>query len=340
MKSKSITVAVSGVGGGVGQSIVKSLNKTNYRIVGLDADPLAAGLYAVDRGYKIPYANKPNYIKRVLEICQSENCKILFPGLDVELMILSKNSQKFKDIGTTVAVSRPKVIEIGDNKLLTASFLADNNISVPATFRLVDFLKNKTKLNYPIIVKPKKGGSRSVNVFLVKNKNDLKSLLFKTGFNKNEFVTQEYIDGEEYTCGTVNLGRKCHGVIVMKRSLRAGDTYKCFTVKNEKIEKEVLRVMQVLKPFGACNVQLRLRNNKPYVLEINPRCSGTTAARTICGFNEPKMIADYICDGKTPQYSIKKLAILRYWQELAVENKTIEKLTKKGKLDNSRPKNL
>ncbi|MFC1626956.1 ATP-grasp domain-containing protein [Patescibacteria group bacterium] len=340
MNSNSITVAVSGVGGGVGQSIIKSFNKTNYRIVGLNADPLAVGLYAVSKGYKIPRVNEANYIKRVLEICKSENIKILFPGLDLELLCLSKNSKRFKDIGTTVVVSDPKIIKICDDKLLTASFLSNNNISVPATFKLTNFLNNKTALNYPLIIKPKKGGSRSENVFLIKNKNDLENLFLKTDFKKSKFVVQEYIKGEEYTCGTVNLDGKCHGIIVMKRTLRSGDTNKCFTIKNIKIEKEVLKAVRLLKPFGACNVQLRLKNNKPYIFEINPRCSGTTAARAICGFNEPKMIADYICYKKIPQYNIKKLSIFRYWQELVVENKAIEKLTEKGELTNKSFKNL
>lgn len=340
MNTNPITVAVSGVGGGVGQSIVKSFNKTNYRVVGLNEDPLAAGLYAVDKGYKIPGANEANYIKTVLGICKSENVKILFPGLDLELLSLSENSKRFKDIGTIVVVSNPRVIKICDDKLLTASFLSDNNISVPATFTLIDFLNNKAVLNYPLIIKPRKGGSRSENVFLIKNENDLKSLLLRTDFKKSKFVAQEHIEGKEYTCGTVNFDGKCHGVIVMKRTLRAGDTNKCFTIKNIKIEKEVLKTVRLLKPFGACNVQLRLKNNKPYVFEINPRCSGTTAARTICGFNEPKMIADYICHGKIPQHNIKKLSIFRYWQELVVENKVIEKLTEKGKLTNKNFKNL
>src|SRR3972149_10288019 len=104
---KSIKIAVTGVGGGVGQSIIKSLYNTDYSLVGLDGETLGAGLYAVPRAFKIPYAKDPHYIDRLLDICRSENCKILFPGLDAELPFLSKNIEKFKEIGTTVVVSRP-----------------------------------------------------------------------------------------------------------------------------------------------------------------------------------------------------------------------------------------
>lgn len=324
--NKRIKIAISGVGGGVGQSIIKSLYNTNYTLVGLDGDILGTGLHAVSRAYKIPFADDPHYIDIVLKICQSENCKIFFPGLDAELGILSKNIKKFDDIGTTVIVSRSEVVDICDNKLQTYAFLSSNNISAPLTFNLLDFLNNPKILKYPIIVKQQKGGARSKNVFLIKEKKELEGLLIKDDFEKDEYVAQEYVDGNEYTCGTVNLNEKCYGVIIMRRILRDGDTYKCFSVKNKRIESEVLKVMKALKPFGACNVQLRLKKGKPYIFEINARCSGTTAARSICGFNEPKMIADYICYNKKPRHNIKKLTILRYWKELIVNNKDIERL--------------
>lgn len=326
---KTINIAVTGVGGGVGQSILKSLYDTNYNLIGLDGETLGAGLYAVPKAYKIPYAKDPRYIDKLLDICKLEHCKILFPGLDAELPFLSRNVERFNKIGTIIIVSNPDVIDICDNKLKTYSFLSSHNISVPLTFDFQDFLKNSKILKYPIIVKPKKGGARSKNVSLIKNKKDLKNLLIKEGFKKSEYIAQEYIEGDEYTCGTVNLNGKCYGVIVMRRILRDGDTYKCFSEKSKIIENEVLRIMKVLKPFGACNVQLRLKNNIPYVFEMNARCSGTTAARTLAGFNEPKMISDYLINKIIPSYRIKEITILRYWKELVVNNGHIEELEKK-----------
>ena len=140
----------------------------------------------------------------------------------------------------------------------------------------------------------------------------------------------EYIEGDEYTCGTINLDGSCKGAIIMRRILRDGDTHKCFTEKNDIIEKEVRLVVETIKPFGACNVQLRMKNNKPYVFEINARCSGTTAARTLSGFNEPKMIADYLLKGIEPKFQIKEQTILRYWKEIVVPNEKVSLLNKKG----------
>jgi carbamoyl-phosphate synthase large subunit len=116
----------------------------------------------------------------------------------------------------------------------------------------------------------------------------------------------------------------------MRRILRDGDTYKAFVERNTVVESAVLAIVGALKPFGACNVQLRVRNGEPFVFEINARCSGTTAARALAGFNEPKMIADYLLHNIAPSYTIREITILRYWKELAVSNARIEQLQDTG----------
>ena len=67
-----------------------------------------------------------------------------------------------------------------------------------------------------------------------------------------------------------------------------------------------------------------MKDGKPFVFEINARCSGTTAARAICGFNEPLMIANYLIHKIEPTYNIQEKSIFRYWNELVIDNKDIE----------------
>jgi carbamoyl-phosphate synthase large subunit len=72
-------------------------------------------------------------------------------------------------------------------------------------------------------------------------------------------------------------------------------------------------------------------------LEINARSSGTTGARALCGFNEPKMIADYLTKGKRPEYAVKEQTILRYWKELVVDNELVETMAKRRTLTQDNP---
>jgi len=112
----------------------------------------------------------------------------------------------------------------------------------------------------------------------------------------------------------------------MRRVLRAGDTYKAFVEFNGGIESKVRAAAEALKPFGACNFQLRFRGGEPWIFEINARCSGTTAARMRVGFNEPRMIADYLLKKIPPAFDIKQRTILRYWNEIAVDTASLNKL--------------
>jgi carbamoyl-phosphate synthase large subunit len=333
-----MNIAVTGVGGGVGQSILKSLANSEYNIIALDGELLGAGLYASKVSYIIPYANDENYIPRLLDICKKEKISLLFPGLDAELKILSLNKDVFEKIGTTLVVSRSEVISISDNKQETYDQLIKEGVNVPFTSSVENF--QSKEFVFPIILKQKIGGARSKNVYVIKNKKEWDSIIVDLGEEVKDFIVMDYIEGDEYTCGTINLDDTCKGVIVMRRVLRDGDTHKCFTEKNVVIEKEVRRVVEAIKPFGACNVQLRLKNGKPYVFEINARCSGTTAARTLSGFNEPKMIADFLLKGIEPRFTIKEQTILRYWNELVVDNELIEELKNKKFVNLSTNKNL
>lgn len=321
-------VLVTGVGGGVGQSIIKSLQDTPYTVIGADGEVLGTGLYAVAKSYKIPYACAPGYVERLIEICRAENCSLIFPGLDAELPVLAREVHRFREIGVIPVVSSPEVVEICDDKLLTYEFLTEHGFHAPLTLPLTEDVTRH--LSFPMILKPWKGGARSQGVFVVSSAQELSYRL--ATLNVTNYVAQEYVAGEEYTCGSVNFDGRCYGTIMMRRTLRDGDTYKAFVVRDSQIHAFIKAVAEALEPFGACNFQLRVREGKPYIFEINARCSGTTYSRTLAGFNEPLMAAAYLTQGKRPEYEIREISILRYWKELVVENSRITTLQEHGAL--------
>jgi carbamoyl-phosphate synthase large subunit len=325
-----MNIAVTGVGGGVGQSIVKALQSTEYDIVGINSEELGVGLYAIRRAYLGLYAKDPQFVEKLVEICKKENCTVIFPGLDAELAPLSDNTEKLKKNGILPIVSNPSVVSICGDKLKTYEFLKNNNFPCPKTYRLKDY---SFELDFPVVLKPQKGGHRSIGEFVVSNRKELEKC--SADIDADNYVVQECVEGDEYTCGTVSFEDHCVGAILMKRELRAGDTYRAFVLKDEKLSGFVKKVINTLKPFGACNVQLRMREGVPYIFEFNARCSGTTASRALAGFNEPKMICDYVSKGvKNPHFEIREIAILRYWKELVVDYDKIEEMKSKGFVEN------
>lgn len=320
------SVLVTGVGGGVGQSILKALQGSRYRTVGVDSEAVAAGLHAVPRAYKGLYAKDPRFVDRLMEICLAEGCGLIFPGHDAELIPLSMQADRLRAEGVIPIVSSERVVRMCDDKLATQEFLADLGLPVLETRNLGEV----TEFGGPVVLKPRRGGARSRATYVARSAKEFAA--YRQLVDPDNCVVQEYVEGDEYTCGSVTLDGVCQGVIAMRRILRDGDTYKAFVEHPSPLDSAVRTIVEALKPFGGCNVQLRVRNGKPYVFEINARCSGTTAARALAGFNEPKIVADFLFDGSLPEPTIREIGILRYWKELVVLPERIEKLQKVGVL--------
>src|SRR5262245_629669 len=323
------TILVTGVGGGVGQSIIKCLTGAGVRVIGADASEQAAGLYSVDKAVLVPRASDPDYSNRLLAICRSEHVRVIFPGLDLELPVLARDADLFLKEGIRPIISSPEVVRLCDDKFETALFLKRHGFPTPRTVRLdVD---DPRTVAFPMVLKPRTGGSRSWGVFFVRNEEELAHRL--PMIDRRNYVAQELIDGDEYTCGTVNFDGTTAGPIVMKRFLRDGDTHKAFVVRNPAMEEHVSSAARKLGALGSCNFQLRLRDGVPFIFEINARCSGTTHARALAGFNEPRMILEYLREGRFPCCSIREICILRYWQELVVDYASMESLRRSGSLE-------
>lgn len=323
------TIMITGVGGGVGQSVIKCLQGYDFHLIGADSDPTAAGLHAgIHEGHVVPEARDEDaYIERLLLLCQKRSVSLVFPGHDCELGPLSKHHKRFYAIGTNVVVSRPEVISLCDDKLETARFLEALEAPYPETWPLGSI----TAWRKPVVLKPQAGGARSKGVFVCRDPQQFARAVNLS--DPDNTVVQELIEGPEYTCGTVCLGGEVHGPIIMRRTLRDGDTHKAFVEHYPEIAEMIRYVAYELGPFGACNFQFRVRNGIPYIFEINARCSGTTACRAWAGFNEPLMIANYLLYDAPPKYEINTcLSFLRYWKEVIVKNTRIEQTGSAGEI--------
>ena len=125
---------------------------------------------------------------------------------------------RFVTSGIQPVVSPPEVIRICDDKLETANFLRAHGFRAPVTAPLATASLDE----FPLVLKPQQGGAGSRSAFVIDGPDQLKLALHQV--DQSNCVAQEFIDGDEYTCGTINLGGTCRGVIVMRRTLRAGDT--------------------------------------------------------------------------------------------------------------------
>ena len=87
-------------------------------------------------------------------------------------------------------------------------------------------------------------------------------------------------------------------MIIFRRILRAGFSYRVTLCKDLEIEELVRKVADLFSLEGFINVQLMKKNNKLYIFEINPRISGTVRFRHMLGFKDVLWWLNML-DGKT-----------------------------------------
>lgn len=325
-----INVLVTATGGAIGQGIIKSikLSKLDCRIIATDAQPFAAGLYRGNVGYIVPLAKSPDFIGRIIEICNKENIHAICIGTDLELMAFAENKKGIeKETNAKVIVSPPEVIKIADDKWETYRFLKRHGLPAPSSV----LPKGKNEIireGFPLVIKPRVGTS-SKETYVVRNLKELNKYLPQI-INP---IIQKYLPQEEkeYTSTTLTFDKKCYGVLSMNRTMRfGGHTTKAIIDDFSEFNKVIKKVAEVLNPFGPCNFQWRLTEKGPTIFEINCRFSGTTPLCAEVGFNTVDAALRHVVlkEKIKPLKRHKKGIILRYFNEVYVPFKEYNKIVK------------
>lgn len=316
---KKRRVLVTAVGGNIGQGVIKALRASTipFEITGIDMHPLSAGFSFADHYFVVPRTAGHGFRIAFEKIIKKQRIEAVYVCSPSELSFFSQNRQALENkLNTKIFVNKRFVVEIGSDKQKTQEFLKENNfpflktVSTSNKKSFQNFLKHS---KYPIFLKPRLGFT-SKNVFLAKNKKE--ALCFTALIP--DLVAQEYADGEEYTASTLsNRDGKVKALIVLKRDLNQGTTYRTELYQNKKIQHELIRIADALGSEGPCNFQFRLVKEKPYIFEINPRFSGTTGIRYLYGFNDAELIfRNEVLGEAIHQPKFKKVITLRYWNEV------------------------
>ena len=317
-------ILVTGAGALLGQGILRSLQDigSEFFIHTADPDHKSTGHFIGQKAHIIKFANDPNFLDSIEKILINENIDIVLIGTDSELPIFAKNKQTLeKKYDLKILVSNINVIEIANDKYLTANFLKNNNFHFPISYMSYDSKgigELKQEGNYPYVAKPI-DGARSKGVELINNEDDLNRI---SSFSNN-LVVQEYIsdaDGE-FTSGCLFIDNNCLAVVTLKRDLRDGNTYRAYySEKYDIYNNYISKVAEKLQVDGPCNFQFRIKNGKPIIFEINSRFSGTTPIRSIFGFNEVKACINYYLNNKKIlRPKLKNGVVMRAWADIFID---------------------
>jgi len=326
-------VAVSGVGGGAGQSILKALSICTLPIdvFAIDIHPLSAGLFRAPHGAVLAKPEEEGGLEEWERVLREEAVDALIPGSDHDLLPLASVRDKWAANGIChTLVSDLELVQICRDKAVTCQVLEKHGLPAPkaawdlSTEEAAAWAKSN---GYPVVVKPR-DGMASRNVHLIREEEELRFFFPRTP----NPVIQEHLnlsgEVEEFTCA-VFVDRK--GVpketFIARRELAGGATYRAEVVDDPEIRELLIAIGSTLHPRGVLNVQLRMTNRGPVPFELNVRCSGTTATRSYFGYNEPEMLLrHYVLGEELAPLNIRTGYVFRYWNEVFIRGADSESL--------------
>lgn len=310
-------VLVTGIGGNVGQGIIRNIRNysSDIRIIGCNVEDFSAGNHLCDGFYKVPFAYHENYISTINQIILQENIHLIIPSTDYEAYYLSKH---IHDVSCTVATSGYETTQIYLDKYL--SYQHHKKYGIPFA---ESYLPSEYKSNLKdIIVKPREGrGSRGIHVNPEHPEN----------FSDEYLIQERHVGKEITTAFYVDKNKQLHGFITMERSLDNGATHQCAVIKDfdEKLETILLKIVQHSDIKGSANLQsIVTESGEIFPFEVNCRISGTNSIRSQFGFNDVKYtLQEYLYEQKPDKPEIIQGIAVRIMMDVIYPNaQSIEEL--------------
>lgn len=293
------------------------MKKSKIKLITADHDPVnSAACQVADSYFKVPLVDSSSYLPKLLLNCKKFNIGMIIPTIDKELKILSKNHNLFKLKKIHLILSDYNLINIFCSKKLTEKFFKNLKVNFPKIY--------KKKIIYPCFVKPDQGSS-SIGAKLIKSKNDISSSLLKNP----KMIFLEYIpkNFKEYTID-MYYDRESELKCLVPRErieVRAGEVSKSVTRLNF-VYYYILRIFKNFPGARGC-ITLQLfynkKNNKIYIIEINPRFGGGFPLSYAAKANYPLwLINEYFYNNKIYFFDKwkKNLLMLRYDAKILIND--------------------
>lgn len=264
-------------------------------VIATDCSNLAPALYEADKHFIVPRMEEEGYLDVILSICKKNNIKAVLSLIDPELILLAEHKQAFLDIGTIPIISNLEVVEMCFDKYKMFDFLVHNGFQTVKSY--VDKEKFYTDIdagiiNYPVFVKPVKG-SASINISKVTTKDQIEFLFHKF----DNLMIQEFMDGIEYGADVyIDMLSDDPVAIFIKEKIkmRAGETDKSVSIKDEKLFDLIMKLVKAIGLKGIIDIDIFKVDGEFFISEVNPRFGGGYPHSYESGVNVPKMIINNI----------------------------------------------
>ena len=254
---------------------------------------------------------EPIVAEDVLEIIRHENPEGVVVQFGGQTPL--KLTEEFEKNGVKILGTPPSSIDIAENREKFKAFLTEFNFVQPEN-RIAQTPEEAQKaveeLSYPVIVRPSYVlGGRAME--LIYTDNDLKNYL--TNMIEisadNPLLIEKFLDDAiELDIDVVCDGEKAliGGVLqhIEEAGIHSGDSscsfppYSVGDTQLFALKKEIKAVAKKLNVIGLMNAQVAIKDNKFYMIEVNPRASRTIPFLSKCIGNSLAKISSKVIMGK------------------------------------------
>ncbi len=262
------------------------------RVVAVDHDATAPGLFCADVPLLAPAADDPGYVQTVADVARRYGAAALIPTIDTDLRVLSANRAAFVEAGCVPLIADPGVIHICRDKVETFRFLRRAGIDTPQTWTAAEV--RAASPEFPLFVKPR-DGSASRLVHRIDSPDDLAYHLARV----RDPIVQEFVPGVEHTLDVyVGLTGEPRCVVPRARwQVRSGEVSKGAVVKDAEIMAAGAAVVRALGNSARGLVTLQCivtpSDDAPRrirFIEINPRFGGGAPLSIAAGADFPRWL--------------------------------------------------
>lgn len=291
-------------------------------ILAVDSSKLSSAYHAADRPIQVPPCASAEFVPTMLDICRTNGVRLLVPTIDQELPVYAEHRARFREVGTTVAISSPETIAVGTDKDQTYAWLVRMKFPTVRQAGVQEVRSDPERWPFPLVVKPR-GGSASIGLAIVHDPIEL-----DIATREGDFVVQTPAGGDEYTVDVLADERgSCVGVVPRRRiEVRAGEVSKGVTARSDPIIELARCICEALPgPYGPLTIQVFMDRStgETNVIEINPRFGGGFPLSWEAGARFPRRMIEEIL-GIEPRTAVDGwkdgLVMLRYDEGVFVDS--------------------
>jgi carbamoyl-phosphate synthase large subunit len=314
-----VNVLVTSAGTASAINVIKALRlQQDYavRILAVDADPTAAGLYLADEHAIVPKCSQADYIPKLLKLSEEHQIRALYPIYSQEIEVVAAHAPRFIERGIGLLLPKPDVVTLCNDKRRMYELATTLGISTPR------MIGESDPLIFPLFAKPNTAsgttGARQIN-----DKEDWEYMKSKYP----NLLYQEFVQGPEYTIDILcdHKSNLIVGSPRLRLATKSGQSVKGKTVDEPTLVKLCAQLCKAVGIVGPCNIQFIQRDDEFVFIELNPRYAAGGLMLTVhAGANLPVLALKLMLgQAVTPAAIRPGVTMLRFWEEIFVTGEPI-----------------